>query len=343
MLGNSLNAFRAVRLNHIECLMKMNQNDLEESDNYGQRPLHIACKLGNLQCVDYIIRKAPNTADLVSHYGENPLLVAIAMGKEKCVQRLLQGNYKKALTRALHRDLNGTSSLMAAVARNDNDLAFWLLKRFGKTLAICPNNYKMLPLHLAASRGNIEFIRIVTKYDNRMTNEKDIFGLTPVFYATQGGHLECLQYLVEKCRADISLVTQKGQSLLQIACLGGHLNIVQWLLRRSSPTAVLWTTKDNVNSLHCAAYQGNVEILKLLLNNFPKRNRREALHIRDFYGNTPLHLSALKNNIEAVQYLVMMNYWKKEWLPLLSTTASYCTAWNLRIMQQTPSFGSLFQ
>lgn len=79
------------------------------------------------------------------------------MGKEKCVQRLLQGNYKKALTRALHRDLNGTSSLMAAVARNDNDLAFWLLKRFGKTLAICPNNYKMLPLHLAASRGEIFF------------------------------------------------------------------------------------------------------------------------------------------------------------------------------------------
>lgn len=47
------NAFRAVRLNHIECLMKMNQNDLEESDNYGQRPLHIACKLGNLQCVEF--------------------------------------------------------------------------------------------------------------------------------------------------------------------------------------------------------------------------------------------------------------------------------------------------
>lgn len=47
-------AFKAVRSNHIECLRRMNKEDLERHDISGQTPLHVAAKLGFLQAVEYV-------------------------------------------------------------------------------------------------------------------------------------------------------------------------------------------------------------------------------------------------------------------------------------------------
>lgn len=91
-------------------------------------------------------------------FGENPALVAAGEGQTQSVELLLKGNSKHALARAGQRDINGTTVLMAAVARGDNELAFWLLKRFGKTLAMLPNNFNMLPLHVAAAQGMPAFV-----------------------------------------------------------------------------------------------------------------------------------------------------------------------------------------
>ncbi|VBB28292.1 unnamed protein product [Acanthocheilonema viteae] len=147
------NAFKAVRSNHIQCLTHMNKSDLEQRDISGQTPLHVAAKLGFLQAIDLLQHEAPETQDAVSVFGENPALVAAGEGQTSSVELLFSGNSKYALTRAQQRDVNGTTVLMAAVARGNNDLALWLLRRFGKKLAMLPNNFRMLPLHVAAAKG----------------------------------------------------------------------------------------------------------------------------------------------------------------------------------------------
>lgn len=98
-------------------------------------------------------REAPATQDAVSIFGENPALVAAGEGQTLSVELLFSGNSKHVLARAQQRDINGTTVLMAAVARGNNDLALWLLRRFGKKLAMLPNNFRMLPLHVAAAKG----------------------------------------------------------------------------------------------------------------------------------------------------------------------------------------------
>ncbi|VDK84293.1 unnamed protein product [Litomosoides sigmodontis] len=170
------NAFKAVRSNHIQCLTHMDKEDLEQRDISGQTPLHVAAKLGFLQAIDLLQNEVPETRDAVSVFGENPALVAAGEGQTLSVELLFSGNSKYALTRAQQRDINGTTVLMAAVARGNNDLALWLLRRFGKKLAMLPNNFRMLPLHVAAAKGNIEFIRNAIKYDRHMVNFRDQFG-----------------------------------------------------------------------------------------------------------------------------------------------------------------------
>ncbi|EFO25551.2 hypothetical protein LOAG_02939 [Loa loa] len=193
---------------------------------------------------------------------------------------------------------------MAAVARGNNDLALWLLRRFGKKLAMLPNNFRMLPLHVAAAKGNIEFIRNAVKCDRRMVNFRDQFGCTPVFYAIQGGCFNCVRLLVEKGGADICIVSNKGQSLLHVACLAGHAHIVRWIVNRSAANVILWTTKDNVNAIHCASYNGSVAALHILLHTISHKCRRQILALRDSGGNTPLHLTAINNHTDAAQYLL---------------------------------------
>ncbi|VDM98406.1 unnamed protein product [Thelazia callipaeda] len=296
-------AFKAVRANHLNCLTKMNKEDLEQKDINGHTPLHIASKLGFLQVIDLLQNEAPATKDALSVFGENPALVAAGEGQTLSVELLFNGSSKHALNLAQQRDINGTSVLMAAVARGNNSLALWLLRRFGKPLAMLPNNFRMLPLHVAAAQGNIEFIRSAIKYDRRMVNFRDLFGCTPVFYAVQGGCFNCVRLLIER-GGDICVVSDKGQSLLHVACLSGHAHIVRWIIRRSTPNAILWTTKDNANAIHCASYSGSVATLSILLQSIPQKRRRQLLTLRDSRGNTPLHLVAINNHIDAAQYLL---------------------------------------
>uniref|UniRef100_A0A0M3HZF2 ANK_REP_REGION domain-containing protein n=1 Tax=Ascaris lumbricoides TaxID=6252 RepID=A0A0M3HZF2_ASCLU len=299
-----INAFRAVRSGHLRCLAAMSNDQLQERDLYQQTPLHIAAKLGQLGAIDVLMKRVPQTADAISLCGENPSLLAVGEGQSRCIERLLSGNLKSVSMRAMQRDINGTSILMAAVAREDNDTALWLLRTFGKPLAMLPNSCRMLPLHVAASTGNIEFIRIATKYDSQMANYRDVFGCTPALYAVQGGYLTCLRYLVEKAKSDISAVSDKGQSLLHVACLGGHAHIVRWIMQRSVPNAILWPTKDGANAIHCAAYSGSVVALGVLLEAIRRKKRRAVLAIRDSLGNTPLHLAAVNNHVDAAHFLL---------------------------------------
>uniref|UniRef100_A0AC34RFA8 ANK_REP_REGION domain-containing protein n=1 Tax=Panagrolaimus sp. JU765 TaxID=591449 RepID=A0AC34RFA8_9BILA len=298
--------FRMVKNGHLACLQKVPKEMLYQVDIENRTMLHLAIKHGHVDIVDYLLEKANDMADIENNLKETPLLIAAANGRPDLMDRLLKAPLKICIPRAMHRDINGTSCLMAAVTKNDNDTALWLLRRFGRQLAMLPNESNLLPIHIAALNGNLEFIRIVTKYDQRMANYKDKYGCTPSTYAAQGGNLDCLRYLIEKARADISVLTAKGQSLLHVAALSGHVPIIRWLrtASRSGSDAVLWPTYDKANVIHCAAFGGHIPVVKLLLDLWPKKRRKTILAMGDSRGNTALHLAVINNQLSMVKYLI---------------------------------------
>ncbi|CAJ0602637.1 unnamed protein product [Cylicocyclus nassatus] len=297
-------ALVAAHLGHPSCLIRMSPDQVLVKDELGETAMHKAARARDFQSAKLLLEKAPILREVTSLSGESPAHIAVAVGDERIVELLLSGRLKDTLRAAMIRDINGTSVLIASVARGNNNLALWLLKRFGKDLASLPNNCQMTALHVAAAQANLEYIKDATRLDPKSVDARDAFGCTPCAYAVQGGNIDVVRYFVEKAHAEMGSVSRRGQSLLHIASLCGHEHIVRWILNRAGNNVILWPTLDNANAVHCAAYSGSVPVLRLLLRPWSRKKRKAVLAKQDCRGNTPLHLAAMNDHADAVVYLL---------------------------------------
>uniref|UniRef100_A0A914VCM2 Uncharacterized protein n=1 Tax=Plectus sambesii TaxID=2011161 RepID=A0A914VCM2_9BILA len=306
-LSHDLPGHKAIAEGHAECLRAIlsrpNSNSVRAVDSDQNTLLHAAAAYGRVEAIRLLLGHFDVSTHSKNRLSETAVLLAARNGKLECVQALLEGELRSALALALETDRAGQTVLMVAVLRNDNDMALWLLRRFGKALAVAANLEDVLPLHVAAGQGNIEFIRIATKYDIQMVNAKDRYGSTPAFYAIQSGYLQCLRYLVEKARADLRATNNRGHTLLHAACLSGQPHVVHYLLPRLDRSAIFWQTQDMATPVHCAAFGGHVEVLQQLFK-VAHRNKKPLLSVRDRRGNSALHLTALNNHLYCASYLL---------------------------------------
>ncbi|GMS92740.1 hypothetical protein PENTCL1PPCAC_14915, partial [Pristionchus entomophagus] len=308
-------ALEAVTKNHVGCLSGMAseggaersgtleiERRLLASDLNGETALHLAVREGDEEMAKLLLSLAPSLRERQSLSGETAVLLAAALGRQKMLSELLSS--EDAMRTAVLTDINGTSALMAAVVRGDNEMANYLLKKFGRTLLLLPNRSHMLPVHVAAAQGNLDFLKAAVKVESNVVHCRDEFGCTPAFYTAQGGCLTTLRYLVEKAKASLYAANNKGMSLLHVSCIAGHYNIVRYLLAKMGTSAVTAVTKDYANAVHCAAFTGRAHILAMLLGCFAKRKRKDVLAVRDSRGNTPLHLAAIGNYVDTALFLV---------------------------------------
>ena len=109
---------------------------------------------------------------------------------------------------------------------------------------------------------------------------------TPLYRASQEGHLEVVEYIVNK-RADIEIADKDGFTALHIASLKGHFDIVKYLVSKG---ANLWRLADDYwTPSGLALNGGHLGIHDYLLN-------REATKIvKPFIGFEEDHYDYLRS------------------------------------------------
>uniref|UniRef100_A0A0A9Z3D9 Protein fem-1 CG6966 n=2 Tax=Lygus hesperus TaxID=30085 RepID=A0A0A9Z3D9_LYGHE len=129
-------------------------------------------------------------------------------------------------------------------------------------------------------------------------------GATPLVMACRNGHYDVVEYLVERCNADLeqagSVVfdgeTIEGAPPLWCAAAAGHFAVVKFLVKRGA--CVNSTTKTNSTPLRAACFDGHYEIVKFLVEH------GADIEVSNRHGHTCLMIACYKGHHQIAHYLL---------------------------------------
>lgn len=145
-------------------------------------------------------------------------------------------------------------------------------------------------LHVAAMNGRLDILQLV---GSQQVNRRDIYGRTPLHYATIKGFNDCISYLIEQ-NADIEARDLDEFSPLLCAISNGHTKSVEILLNAGANIEPKNET-DHI-PLSVACYYGHTDIALMLY-------RRGAKNLPNTEFLYPLHLVAQQGHAELCRIL----------------------------------------
>ncbi|ELP94808.1 ankyrin repeat-containing protein, putative [Entamoeba invadens IP1] len=232
-------------------------------DNHGNTPLHIACSLGRLECVEVLVSK--HSSVLVHNaFGEIPLFCAL---------------------RSQNSDFDASSKISKI-----------LLEKCGKEMLAATDMRGYTVLHYAVFMNNTSFLDYILSLccvDEFINNTFNEGNSTPLHIAAKFGLLQSAQWLLDH-NADVTLENEMGETALIVAIKNRQQEISKVLLK-TSPLDV----PDNYGQtvLHHAAAVGDLDLCKTIIEMCPK-----LVNTGDCQSNFPFHCAVKANSKEVMEY-----------------------------------------
>ncbi|VHO04423.1 ankyrin repeat domain-containing protein [Candidatus Rhabdochlamydia sp. T3358] len=159
-----------------------------------------------------------------------------------------------------------------------------------------PNHQGETPLHLAASKGNIEMMeKLIEKLPKEELNAVDHKGRGPIFSAIENRQAEALRLLIE-VGVDLNHWDNQLITPLLLACQQGSLAMVRMLNENGVNLNKAGTVKK-LTALHFLIGKGQTEIARYLIM------KGANPHILIDKGISALHLAAEMGNTELLYLL----------------------------------------
>lgn len=258
-------AVRVENLNSTKQLVLEYGLDVNVQNFEGTTPLHIACRVGSVAIVDFLLeqgalmyQKEDREEDDIDETGVAWLDLFCSIPKEflKTAQVFIKHgvdiNFREDATElsALHfasespytevvkllvengadvnsRNYEGQTPLMQAALSDQIEIAQYLLKQKADSTLY---TYKTLEtaLHYAALFCNVEFVQLLVE-NGAHINAQNSEGSSPLFLAVQMGKFEVVYYLLEK-GADKTITDKNGLSPLELAITKNYSVFVELML-----------------------------------------------------------------------------------------------------------------
>ena len=288
---------------------------INSHDDDNNTPLHITCdhssqkhNMDILQCL--IDNKA--SVNATDKFLETPLHKASYNGCLQCVKALIHHGANVAQLSEIHE-----TSLHAACRGQNYKVAKYLIK---KGVHIDERNvFWRTALNHACEEGDLNTVKLLVRRGAKI-NTVDADKQCPILRACNKHHVEVVEFLLQKGATLPDVVLHRYCADQDVSSLlfkyGANINCID---------------KDGHNILHNASKEGNVELVKLILNqinftNLPFRQklrgyitRQGSRHVRFFaefdisvnitdrQKRTALHLACEKGYLEVARMLVESN------------------------------------
>ncbi|XP_069117030.1 ankyrin repeat and SOCS box protein 3-like [Argopecten irradians] len=279
-------------------------------DNRGWTPIHEAAFHGQSGCLEFLLRQDVVDPEWRTFEDETALILAARGGHFECVRTLLDCDADPtAETR------EGYTPLWEATGAESFECVT-LLMRKGAVVRINYQNYTgFTPLHTAAERGFTHILDYLIKHGARLDMFADV-DITPIFLASQFGHKDCLQILLqtasEKGQMDlVNKTTHDHATPLLIASQEGHEDCIRLLLSHGADPNI--PVNDlNAVAAHFAIYKDRPRCLQLVL----PVTRQESLFNSVETMMHPLILGLKLKNTTCLEILIAAGMNVKAFLPL---------------------------
>ena len=305
------------------------QQDVDHEQLKGLSEFERACISGDLPCFKKLVTS--ENVNLPNEVGETPLHIC---------------------SRKHHNEIVCLLTKMDACKKNATD------------------NNSHTPLHFASMYGNVDGAMMILSVCPESITSVNLNGKTVLHSACEIGCLELVEMFVHSPLCNVNQTDIHGRTALHLACLSAYKNSVAMLSFLSShstcnpnvadkhghlpiqyvsnlqkfqafvknfPHALTYVDEHGNTLLHCACRDGNVKLVKYLLNHYSIICRNNAqqtpLHFacgaklpsiqvlidlvskdstqtnaQDQNGDTPLHIAIRKSNLKAVKFLVEVEH-----------------------------------
>ncbi|KAK3689334.1 ankyrin repeat-containing domain protein [Podospora appendiculata] len=250
--------------------------DVGLADSNGQTALHIAARKNFLPIVNLLLSKGacPNAYD---NTHDTPLMEAVCREGREIVP-------------------DDTTVLRALLEFKDPST--------GQAQA-CQRLAVYTPMHHAARHGYMADLRVLAEFGTKRDIQAvDQWGQSPLWFAVQGGHVDAVKVLLEN--GATTEQRPKHQSwegptalwaMATSSCENANVGVRALLDAGADPNAPD-STAEKFTLMHRAARQGDISMLKLLLE-YQANPCSE-----DNEGMQPIHEAAVNGHVHVIEYLL---------------------------------------
>lgn len=141
----------------------------------------------------------------------------------------------------------------------------------------------------------VEVLKVLVEVIPDLLMTTDSSNTTALHTAALQGHIEVVNFLLEKGSSVATIAKRNGKTALHSAARNGHLEIVKALLIKE-PRIATSNDKKGQTALHMAVKGLNVELVDELMKSDPS-----LINIVDTKGNTALHVATRKGRAQVMK------------------------------------------
>ena len=266
--------------------------DINVKTNDGRNCLHIAGLEGHLNLCKMLIDKHRFYVNEAQKYGWTPLHCSAQSGNCELV-----AYFAEMGTDIQVKTNEGRNCLHIAALQGHLNLCKMLIDKHKIDLHLI-DNAGYTALHYSAESGNFELVAYIAEMRNEIhlkTND----GRNCLHIAALQGNLNLCKMLIDKHKVDVNVADKHGWAAVHFSAQSGNCQLVAYFAEMG--TDVHLKTNDGSNCLNIAAYQGHLNLCKMLID-----KHKVDLHLTDNDGWTALHCSARSGNYDLVAYFTEM-------------------------------------
>ena len=192
--------------------------DVNEQDEAGNTPLHIACQHHNTDKIIFLVEKKCNL-NVVNYKGESPLHLACQHHDLRIVQLVSVG------CDVNRQDNTGNTPLHIACKEGKAEIIKYLVGERKCNVDVA-NSDGEIPLHLSCKKTQLSIDDIKLVSVGCDVNRQDSAGNTPLHIACIERNSNVVQFLVEEKRCNISVLSFEDKVPLDLVCnTKSHVNL----------------------------------------------------------------------------------------------------------------------